>query len=163
MTDPESRNDNMEIFYADKINMCMCWYRFDMNSQCMVIDNYDVDVKGIQGILVSDDADTSQKIYNLCRACYSVRKDYNVIDRVLSAVVPFYAPVDNVDIYESSSLHSAQAVVLILRPCLRSDHAVAQRLVTMNSRTTTPDKLRDNLLGLEAPHGMFVFKTTVHR
>lgn len=159
IVDFESKTHGMEIFYADKINMCLSWYTFNMNAPCMIIDNYDVNMEDIQGILVSDETELSQKIYNVCRACYSVRKDYNVFDRVLSAVVPFYAPVDDADIYDASSLHSAQAVVLILRSVLDANHAIRQRLQNLNSRTTTPERLRDDLLGLEAPHGMFIFKT----
>lgn len=161
--DHESNKHEMEIFCAEKINMCLCWYRFNMNESSMVLDNYHVNMNEIQGILVSDNADLSQKIYNLCIACYSVHKDYNVMDRALCSVVPFYAPVDDVDIYEASSLHSAQAVVLILRSCLDSNHDIRQRILTMNSRTTTPEKLRDDLLGLGPPHHMFVFKITAQK
>ena len=109
-------------------------------------------------MFVSCDEELVEKIYNVCRACHSTKKGYNTIDRVCSAVVPFYHPADKRNVFDVECLHSAQAIILILRECIGHDHPVMCRIYGLNSRSHTPEMLRDVLVGLGSPHDLCVVK-----
>lgn len=155
----EDHKFHLQFFYADSsIGRFHAVPNFKSSYTNRVIEEYNIDWCNIQGVVISSDASLVEKIYNLCRACHSTVKGYNQVDRVCSAVVPFYNPVDTKNIFDIDSFHSAQAVVLILRECLEACHPVMCRIFGVNSRIVTPDSLYTSLRGIPSPHDMCRFE-----
>ena len=149
----------LDCFFADSMSGCFQnIYGFSSRSTSSNIEGYFVDWGNIRGISVSSEPSLVEKLYNLCRACHSTVKGYNQVDRVCSALLPFFNPEDKKDVFAVQHFHSAQAVVLILRECLASSHPFVCRLNSVNSRSVTPEALHNILLGLGSPHEMCVLK-----
>ena len=149
----ETDRRKFELFMADTSARSFKWYdHFYIPPTHVVLDGYKVSRDSVQGLLISDDAETVDRIYRVCRGCHEVSKDYNNMDRLLTAFVPFYQPPDDTTIFTAKSLHSAQAIILILKECLAKDSAVKGRIEGLNSRIATPQSLRDVLHGLPSPH-----------
>lgn len=103
---------------------------------------------------VSDDAETVRKCWDTCVACVSARKDYNFYDYRLTCLVPFYSPKPDLDLFSATSLHSAQALVLILRCCLDPGSHLGRLLQGVNSRSLTPHSLARIFDGAVPPHAL---------
>lgn len=88
---------------------------------------------------ISVSAEEGDKILALCRACVRAKKRYNYHDVMLSNV-PFRNPTDKT-IFETNTLHDAQAVVLILRDCLDETNPLFAIIRPLNSRLITPSAL----------------------
>jgi hypothetical protein len=143
----------LDMFYSDSVHsVFQCEKSFRVRGEEHRIENYAVDFSAVQVCLVSKEKDVVLKLYNLCCACHSTKKGYNLVDRVCSTVLPFYHPKDEMDIFSVDEMHSSQAVVLILRACLPSAHPLLVRLGHLNSRTVTPDALRDLLIHVDDTH-----------
>jgi len=84
-----------------------------------------------------------RKISNICEACVTSKKPYNTKDMVLSTL-PFRRPREK-DIFEAESLFCSQATILILRSCLDKEHPLQPLLCRIQSRTTTPSQLYNEL------------------
>ena len=69
---------------------------------------------------------------------------YNTRDTVLMNV-PFRTPVEK-GLFEISTVHNAQAAILILRECLGPDHPALPIVRAVHSRTTSADCLYRALL-----------------
>lgn len=91
--------------------------------------------------LVSDDETVALKCWDTCVACASVSRSFNAYDLSLSRFLPFYYPRPDRDIFSAPSLHSSQAVILILRCCLEAGHPVAALVQPLNARATLPTDL----------------------
>lgn len=76
------------------------------------------------------------RILATCRACTKTRFWFNHYDLLLS-IFPFRNPTD-LSLFETQSLHDAQAVILILRECLdrESNGPLHALMHSLHSRTT---------------------------
>lgn len=86
--------------------------------------------------VTDDECDT---IWRTCEVCALTKVPYNYKDMVLS-IMPFRSPTDHT-LFDSKTLFCSQAVVLIMRACLKADHVLAQVFNDVNSRIVTPTKL----------------------
>jgi hypothetical protein len=153
-----------EFFIVESTTRGMKWYdNWNIPDNGCFIDGYSIDKDCMMGVLASDAPDEVDRIYRMCRGCVSVNKDYNNVDRMLTALVPFYQPPDDKNIFDVESLHSAQAVVLILRECLDKCNVVRERIYGLNSRIIYPEALRDALFGLPRPHECVHFIFNFHQ
>jgi len=106
-----------------------------------------------------------ERISKICNACCNLKIKYNYKDRFMSA---FTNPPDNTDIYNTQYLHSAQAVLLIIREGLdphshnnnnnnnsqtSSSSIIKKRLKEINSRATYPTLLHRELTAAIAEAG----------
>jgi len=141
------------VFYADNaFGSFMCLSHFSMARYRCMLEGYKIDQHNVQVVNVTTDPGIADRIYRVCCACNSLKKGYNQLDRLALAFVPFYNPADDKEIYDVEEMHSAQAVILILRSCLAEDHPLRAKISGVNSRVMTPEGLRDLFLGLERPH-----------
>lgn len=154
--DEQTGAKHLEIFYSDALRHLFYHdpYFKIKPAAGNVVEGYTIDGDKVQGFLVCRDKETLTKVYNLCRACNSTKKEYNSFDRVCSALVPFYLPKDDQSVFEVNEMHSAQAVVLILRSCLSPDHPMRRVLDGVNSRGVTPDSLKALLQTVGGEHAM---------
>jgi len=105
--------------------------------------------------LVTKNSEIMQVLYNICIGCAMVKKSFNMYDRFNVFAIPFYQPKDDENLYGVESMHTAQAVVLILKAGLpASGSPLKDRINELNSKITTPQILRDKLMGLPYPHHM---------
>ena len=74
-----------------------------------------------------------------CETHAQLETRYNLKDMILS-IIPLRAPKE-ITIFEAKSLFCSQAMVLILRGCLRPEHSVVEALKDVNSRTISPAHL----------------------
>lgn len=152
-------NVHFQYFYADSLTgRFSAIPNFTSSETNKIVEDYNINWSNIQGLCITSDSNTIEIIYRLCRACHSTLKGYNQFDRVCTVVVPFYNPKDSKSIFDVDSLHSAQAVVLILKECLPKSHLLMSRLHAVNSRSVTPDALHNILTGIESPHQMCIYK-----
>ena len=91
-------------------------------------------------------------ISKTCEACVNCKIPYNTSDMVLS-ILPFRSPSEPT-IATCSSLFCSQAVVLILRSCLKNEHPLLPNLMGVNSRTVTPSQLYTHLQPTCRPAGV---------
>lgn len=89
-------------------------------------------------------ADEHERVLSTCRACVRVKMRYNTRDTMLMNV-PFRTPVEK-GLFEISTVHNAQAAILILRECLGPDHPALPIVGAVHSRTTSADCLYRALL-----------------
>jgi hypothetical protein len=94
-------------------------------------------------LFVDVSADELQKISETCEACADSRIQYNVKDMAL-CILPLRRPREKT-LFESDSLFCSQAMILILRTCLNTEHPLQSILQSVNSRTTTPSQLHTAL------------------
>lgn len=87
--------------------------------------------------------DEYARLLATCQACVRARKRYNYRDVVLYNV-PFREPVEK-SLFETETLFDAQAVILILRECLSTQHPVLPVLHALHSRTTMANQLYELL------------------
>ena len=78
-------------------------------------------------------------ISKTCEACANCRIPYNTSDMVLS-ILPMRNPSEPT-ISTCTSLFCSQAMVLILRSCLRKENPLFDHVSAVNSRTVTPTQL----------------------
>lgn len=151
--DPKDRTKfKIELFYAS-VERCFKWHdNFYFYEGKARVDGYLVSSDNLMVQFVTSENDMMDKVYRLCRALPASIQDFNSRDRIMSSIIPFYTPPDVKDIFNVECLHSAQAVILILRECLTNSNPIKERVRGLNSRTATPDSLVDALWGLDAPH-----------
>ncbi len=83
-------------------------------------------------VKISASHDELNRIIELCDACCKLKRGYNYWDKFVSTFLPLES---DVDIFSAPTLHSSQAVVLILRASLDSDHRLQNALTGVNSRS----------------------------
>lgn len=84
----------------------------------------------------------NEKLESICSACCSTLKKYNASDRLVSTFIyPFFELPDVKDIYSATEIHSAQAIVLILRSVLDKEDPLYLKLEKVNSRIINPTRL----------------------
>lgn len=121
----------------------------------LTLDSYKIDTSAVYSVMVTDARDEVDMIYKLCAGCCEVKKPFNISDRFSTFAMPFYQPRDDKDLYSVKEMHSAQAVVLILRAGLSgSSSPVRERVSGLNSRVMTPQSLRDVLVGMPGSYQM---------
>ena len=121
------------------------------------IEGYEIDNSELQVIFITNVEEDMVKVYSLCYACSLSRKKFNYTDRYMSHFL-LYMPKDDKDIYEAEKVHSAQAIVLIMRACFGCEHPVVERVNGVNSRLVSPTSLRDSLLGMPLMYGLKFLK-----
>lgn len=90
-----------------------------------------------QEVIVDIDTteDERQKVTELCDACCKLKRGYNYWDKFISTYLPLVPIIKaDVDIFSAPSLHTSQAVMLILRASLQPDHPICVSLMGINSR-----------------------------
>lgn len=90
-------------------------------------------------LLLSLDEEETSKILGTCEACVQVKKPFNLSD-ILLLYVPF-REVEDLPIDKAPTLNNAQAIILILRECLRLDNPLRQAIEGLNSRQTLLEDL----------------------
>jgi len=86
------------------------------------------------------------EIEKTCKACCATQKKYNKTDRILSCYLyPLYEPNDVMDIYSCKEMHSAQAIILILKTIMNEDDDLYNKIRKINSKTINPTKLHEIL------------------
>jgi hypothetical protein len=99
----------------------------------------DLSDEGFDFLMIPSTPWEDECILRTCDACSGSRLRYNMWDALLSSL-PFRSPKDT-HLFQADSLFSSQAVVLVLRECLRGDHPMYDTLQGVNSRTTGPTRL----------------------
>ena len=90
-------------------------------------------------LLIALTEDEQEKLWQTCDACVKARKPFNLIDLVLFHV-PF-REVEDLDVIAAPTLNNAQAIIVILRYCLNSNHNARNALNLLNSRKTLMEDL----------------------
>lgn len=108
--------------------------------------------KSIKTSFITDQEDMIRKCWDTCVACAGSRRAYNTFDLSLACIFPFYAPRPDYDLFSAPSLHSSQALVLILRCCLPPDHPVGSLVHNLNARGATADSLSDTFRQARGEH-----------
>jgi hypothetical protein len=100
-------------------------------------------------LLLSVDEDEQQRLLATCLACAQVRKPFNLQD-ILLLHAPFREVVD-LPIDQAPTLNNAQAMVLILRECLRTDNRLRECVDGLHSRQVVLEDLFKGLHPLSVP------------
>jgi hypothetical protein len=95
-------------------------------------------------LMLCVDEEEGRQLLATCEACAAVKKPFNLKDLLL-LYLPFYEPED-LAFDEAPTLHNAQAVILILRVCLRRDNRLLEGLEGLNSRQTMLQDLYNGIL-----------------
>lgn len=104
---------------------------------------------GYECLLIPVDEEEGDRILRTCDAVMQVKKPYNLKDIFLMHV-PF-REVEDPPIDKAPTLHNAQAIILILRECLRQDNRLREGIAGLNSRQTMLDDVLSKLQPLCAP------------
>lgn len=131
------------VFTCDSRETSKCFLHFSNVSATgddMVLHKV-VAKSDVWAYLVSEEEAATSKCWDTCMACASVSRSFNAYDLSLSSFVPFYHPRPDRDIFSAPSLHSSQAVILVLRCCLDAGHPVADLVRNLNARGTLPTEL----------------------
>jgi len=94
-------------------------------------------------LLLSVDGEETHKLLSSCQACAQTKKAFNLHDLLLIHV-PFREPKE-IPLFEATTLHSTQAVILILRESLNPDNRLRQGLEGLHSRQTYTETVYDHL------------------
>jgi hypothetical protein len=100
-------------------------------------------------LMLSVDEQEQARLLATCEACAEVKKPFNLQDLLL-LYLPFYE-VEELAFDTAPTLHNAQAVILILRECLRMDNRLREGLEGLHSRQTVLETLFDRLVPLTVP------------
>jgi len=93
--------------------------------------------------LLSVDGEETHKLLSSCQACAQTKKAFNLHDLLLIHV-PFREPKE-IPLFEATTLHNTQAVILILRECLNPDNRLRQGLEGLHSRQTYTETMYERL------------------
>lgn len=104
-------------------------------------------------LLLAVDEEEARKILASCVACVKSKKSFNLFD-MLAIHVPFREPKE-ISIYDASSIHDTQAVILILRECLNQENKLRHGLEGLHSRLTVAETLYERI----RPYTLPVFWT----
>jgi len=137
------KNGCFHVFTCDSREANKCFLHFSNVSAAgddMVLHK-SIAKRDVWAYMISDNDATTSKCWETCMACANVSKGFNAYDFSLSSFVPFYHPRPDRDIFSAPTLHSSQAVILILRCCLEAGHPVADLVGNLNARGTLPTHL----------------------
>jgi hypothetical protein len=99
-------------------------------------------------LLLSLDDEEKHRLWTTCDACAQANKPFNLVD-ILLIHVPFRDAPDR-SVIDAPTLNNAQAIILILRECLRSDSALRNGIQGLNSRQTFMEDLYERI----RPHAL---------
>ena len=94
-------------------------------------------------LLLAVDEEETRRLLASCEACVKSKKGFNLYD-ILAVHVPFREP-EEISIYNASSIHDTQAVILILRECLNQENKLRHGLEGLHSRLTVAETLYERL------------------
>jgi hypothetical protein len=100
-------------------------------------------------LLLSVDEEEQQRLFSTCMACMQVKKPFNLQD-ILLLHAPF-RDVEDLPIDQAPTLNNAQAIILILRECLRPDNRLREGIEGLHSRQTLLEDLFQRLQPLAVP------------
>lgn len=103
----------------------------------------------IDFMILSVDEDEGVKLMKTCEACERVKKPFNLRDLLL-----MYAPfreVEELAVDHAPTLNNTQAVIVMLRACLRTDNRLMEGLEGLHSRQTLMETLYNRLLPFALP------------
>ena len=92
-------------------------------------------------VRVCASADEIRRVHETCEACCKIKRGYNYSDKALSVLLLAPILADDVDIFTATTLHNAQAVLLILRCALDPGNALRGPLMALNSRAVYSTQL----------------------
>jgi hypothetical protein len=100
-------------------------------------------------MLLSVDEEEQRRMLSTCEACMQVKKPFNLQD-ILLLHAPF-RDLEDLPIDKAPTLNNAQAVILILRECLRTDNRLREAVEGLHSRQTLLEDLFERLRPLTVP------------
>ncbi len=84
-----------------------------------------------------------EKLYKTCEACAQSKIPFNFMDLYLIHL-PF-REIEDIPLFKTKSLNNAQAIILILRECLESEHPLRVAVAGLHSRKTFMGTLYDSI------------------
>jgi hypothetical protein len=100
-------------------------------------------------LLLPVNDEEAHRLWGTCDACVQAGKPFNLVDLLLMHV-PF-RDVEDLSVIDSPTLNNTQAVILILRECLRIDNQLRNGIEGLNSRQTLTENLYDRLRPYTVP------------
>ena len=83
-------------------------------------------------LVIGADEEEQHKLWSTCDVCVKAQKPFNLVDLLLIHI-PF-RDVEDRSVIDAPTLNNPQAIVLILRECLRMDNPLRNGIDGLNSR-----------------------------